>query len=116
MKFLCQLNWQTSECEYEHHYKQKHSEVKLMSVDEMNDFVKKHSKPKIKILKEINEELCAQTSNIGKTLEADNSEGQVNLIQFIRKIREHSIRGNSLDVQYGLDKLLTMINKPVETK
>ena len=51
----------------------------------------------------------------GETPVEDNTVGQVDIVEFIRTIREHSIRGNTIDVQYGLDKLIQMINKPVET-
>ena len=51
----------------------------------------------------------------GETPVKDNTVGQIDIIKFIRTIREHSIKGNTIDVQYGLDKLIEIINKPVET-
>lgn len=52
-KFLCQIKWITYECQDEDHYQDQHLEVKEMTVLQMNEFVKSHIKPDIKILKEI---------------------------------------------------------------
>ena len=56
MKFLCQLKWSTFEhyeFDDEESYEVNHSEIKEMTVIEMNDFVKNHNKSKVKILKKI---------------------------------------------------------------
>lgn len=46
----------------------------------------------------------------------NNPVGQVDeMLQIISTIRSHVGRENTIDVQYGLDKLVALINKPRET-
>lgn len=46
----------------------------------------------------------------------DNPVGQVEeMLQIISTIRNHVGRENTIDIQYGLDKLVALINKPRET-
>lgn len=52
----------------------------------------------------------------GETPEVDNPVGQIDeILKTIATIRNHIGRGNTLDIQYGLDKLVKLINKPRET-
>lgn len=52
---------------------------------------------------------------LNASLNKDNSVGKENIVDFIRTIYQHSISGNTIDVQYGLEQLIKMFTSPRET-